>query len=224
MAVATAAVLVVLSVHLIDSASGGVTERCDRFTRAAAARVASDAGPADGRRVTVIGDSYSVGLGLDHPEESWPARLVGPLDARVHVDGFSGSGFSARASRCGSVSFAVRAGSAARGAELVVVEGGLNDVDRPDAEIRAGFERMMTALTGRDADVVVVGPAAAPSRARGVPRVDALLAGLAERHGATYVSMSGLDLPYLADRLHLTAAGHRAFGDAVAAALAPAGL
>lgn len=218
MAVATAAVLAVLSVHLIDSASGGVAERCHRFERAAAARLASDAGAVDARRVTVIGDSYSVGLGLDQPEESWPSRLVGPLGARVHVDGFSGSGFSARASRCGAVSYAVRAGAAARGADLVVVEGGLNDVDRPEAEIRAGFEQMMAALAGHD--VVVVGPASAPSRVRGVPRVDALLAGLAERHGATYVSMSGLDLTYLGDRLHLTAAGHRAFGDAVAERIA----
>ena len=70
---------------------------------------------------------------------------------------------------------------------------------------------------------MVVGPPSAPARAWGVPRVDALLAGLAERHGAAYVSMRDLDLPYLPDRLHLTAAGHRAFGDAVAAALADLG-
>ena len=56
-----------------------------------------------------------------------------------------------------------------------------------------------------------------------MPRVDALLAGLAEQHGAAYVAMGDLDLSYLPDRLHLTAAGHRAFGDAVAAALADLG-
>ena len=219
MVIATAAVLVVLSVRLVDSANGGVAERCDRFERTAAARIATDSGAPDGRRVTVIGDSYSVGLGLDRALDSWPARLAGPLDARVHVDGFSGSGFSARASACGPVSYATRATRAARGADLVVVEGGLNDIDRTSAEIRIGFERLMAALAGHD--VVVVGPVTAPARAAGVPRVDALLAGLAERHGATYVEMSGLDLTYLGDRLHLTPAGHRAFGDAVAAALAP---
>ncbi len=69
------------------------------------------------------------------------------------------------------------------------------------------------------ASCVVVGPPSAPARAWGVPRVDSLLAGLAERHGATYVPMRDLDLPYLPDRLHLTPAGHRTFGDAVAAAL-----
>ena len=64
--------------------------------------------------------------------------------------------------------------------------------------------------------VVVVGPASAPSRAARVPHVDALLAGLAREYDADYVSTADLDLPYLEDRLHLTTAGHREFGDAVA--------
>jgi acyl-CoA thioesterase-1 len=67
--------------------------------------------------------------------------------------------------------------------------------------------------------VVVVGPALAPSRAGAVPRVDALLASLAERSGVAYVRTSDLALTYLDDDLHLTSSGHRTFGDAVAAAL-----
>jgi acyl-CoA thioesterase-1 len=65
--------------------------------------------------------------------------------------------------------------------------------------------------------VVVVGPASAPSRSREVPRIDALLARLSARHGVQYVRMSGETFPYLPDRLHLTPAGQRAFGDLVAA-------
>jgi acyl-CoA thioesterase-1 len=68
--------------------------------------------------------------------------------------------------------------------------------------------------------VVVVGPPAAPSRAGSVPRVDALLAALAARHGASYVSTVGWRLDYLDDGLHLTASGHREFGDLVADHLA----
>ena len=117
------------------------------------------------------------------------------------------------------VSYAERARKALRGgADLVVVEGGLNDVGQSSAEITAGFQRLMRQLDGQR--VVVVGPALAPSRAGGVPRVDELLAHLTARRGIPYIRTSGLALPYLGDDLHLTAAGHRAFGDTVARAIA----
>jgi len=192
---------------------------CARFAKAATERAAADVGA--GAPVVVIGDSYSVGLGLDRPAASWPSRLEG----RVHVAGFSGSGFSTGASGCGLVSFADRADEAvdavAGGAELVVVEGGLNDFDQPAAEITAGFQRLMRVLDGQR--VVVVGPVTAPSRARAVPRLDRLLARLAAASDAAYVRTSGLDLDFLDDRLHLTEAGHRAFGDHVARRIARLG-
>lgn len=205
-------VVAVLVLHVADRSSAGV-DRCDRFTADSATRAGEVTG--SGRRVVVIGDSWSAGLGLEESVGSWPSRLPGT----VRVAGFSGSGFSDHASSCRAVSFADRAPAAIRGgADLVVVEGGLNDYDQPDADIRAGFARLMKALGGTR--VVVVGPASAPSRAAAVPRVDALLSSLASRYGAAYVRTSGLDLPYLDDRLHLTAAGHEEFGDFVAGQIA----
>jgi acyl-CoA thioesterase-1 len=208
-------VLVVASllvVHAADRARAD-GDRCDRFAVDSRARAAAVTG--SGERVLVIGDSWSAGLGLDRPVGSWPSRLAGA----VHVAGFSGSGFSEHASECRGVAFADRAPAALRGgADLVVVEGGLNDVDQPDADIDAGFARLMGELRGER--VVVVGPASAPSRAAEVPRVDALLAHLAASYGVGYVRTSGLDLPYLADRLHLTAAGHQELGDFVAREIA----
>ena len=193
----------------LSSADGAGHDRCERFASTAVARAERDTGT--GRRVVVIGDSYSVGLGLDEPDASWPSRLPG----RVHVDGFSGSGFSQRASGCGQVSFADRATAAvAAGADLVIVEGGLNDADRTDTEIREGFRALVRAVG--DVPLLVVGPPPAPARAGEVPRVDALLAGLAASHDAAYLSMADADLPYLPDGLHLTEAGHVEFGDAVA--------
>ena len=187
--------------------------RCEQFAAASVKRGAMVTGA--GERVVVIGDSWSAGLGLDHPAQSWPSRLPG----RVHVAGFSGSGFSEKASPCGAVSFADRAPAALEnGADLVVVEGGLNDFDRTRAEIKAGFARVLAATAPYR--TVVVGPATAPSRAAAVPRVDRLLRHLSDRYGVAYVSTSDLDLPYLDDQLHLTAAGHQAFGDAVAARIA----
>ena len=188
-------------------------DRCDAFAAESRERAAEVTG--SGQRVVVIGDSWSAGLGLEQLVGSWPSRL----DGTVHVAGFSGSGFSAGASDCRRVAFADRAPAALRaGADLVVVEGGLNDYDQPEADIRAGFARLMQQLEGRR--VVVVGPATAPSRAGQVPRVDALLAELATQQGVPYVRTSGLELSYLDDRLHLTAEGHEAFGDFVSEAIA----
>jgi acyl-CoA thioesterase-1 len=211
-----ALVAAVLAVYVAARARGTEASRCERFAAASVQRAQAVTG--SGQDVLVVGDSYSVGLGLDDIASSWPSRLEG----RIHVAGFSGSGFSRGASSCLGVAFATRARQALRpDTSLVVVEGGLNDVDQSSSEIRAGFRRLMQVLAGRR--VVVVGPPSAPSRASAVPRVDALLTSLSETYGATYVRTSGWDLPYLDDRLHLTPAGHRQFGDAVAAEIAAGG-
>ncbi|MEZ0578122.1 SGNH/GDSL hydrolase family protein [Nocardioides sp. MH1] len=194
--------------------AGADTDRCTGFRQAAAARSALVTGT--GRDVLVIGDSYSVGLGTS-AADSWPTRLPG----RVHVAGFSGSGFGAHSSECGAVSYADRAPRAlARDPGLVVVEGGLNDFDQSRAAIRAGFADLLADLGHRR--VLVVGPPPAPQRAGAVPAVDAELARLSRRYGVGYLSMQHADLSYLDDGLHLTAEGHRQFGDLVAAALSTA--
>lgn len=189
-------------------ANASSAAQCHRFSADHAAELQRVTG--SGRRTVVIGDSWSVGYKLTHPDRGWPSRLPG----RVRVDGFSGSGFSAHASECGAVSYAARARTA-RSAELVVVEGGLNDYDQPYAAVRAGFRLLMARLKGRD--VVVFGPAPAPRRSAGARRVDRWLAGLSAAAGVDYVSSIHLTgLPYLSDRLHLTPAGHREYGDWVA--------
>lgn len=202
-------VAVVSAGLLVMTRAGADTDRCAGFR--AAARERAELVTGSGPDVLVIGDSYSVGLG-SHGWLSWPTRL----DGRVHVEGFSGSGFSAGASPCGAVSYADRA-PRARDYDFVVVEGGLNDVDQPRSAVRRGFERLLERL---DHDqVLVVGPATAPARAGGAVAVDALLARLSARYGVGYLSMLDADLPYLDDDLHLTPEGHRLFGDRVADAL-----
>lgn len=187
---------------------------CERISEAASKRAGIVTGA--GRTVLVVGDSWSAGWRLSDPAGAWATRLPG----RVFVDGFPGSGYSADASPCGAVSYADRVeGAVQRSApDLVVVQGGLNDVDRSDAEIVEGFDRVMAALASYD--VVVVGPARAPSRARAVPRVHRLLERLCAERGVSYVGSTDLELPYLDDRLHLTAEGHRLFGEAVSERIA----
>jgi acyl-CoA thioesterase I len=207
------ALLATLTVLLSGGATGADAELCARLAVQSQVRERLVSG--HGQRVVVIGDSYSVGLGLRDPERSWPSRLPG----RVHVFGFSGSGFSPGASECPDVAYDVRGPHAlSAGADLVVVEGGLNDTDQPESEVRAGFRALMGELHGRH--VVIVGPPAAPARAAGARWVDAVLRSESARAGVQYVSMIDRLFPYLDDRLHLTPAGHRAFGSIVAEALA----
>ena len=214
--VGASAVVLLLAAFMafyVAERAGADATRCQQHRIDARERTALVTG--EGARTLVIGDSWSVGLGQDDLGVSWARQL----DGEVHVSGFSGSGFSARASGCGRVSFHHRAPTAlAVRPHLVVVQGGLNDYDQPAAAIEQGFRDLMAALAGQR--VVVVGPADAPARTRAVPRVEALLAALSTEYGVPYLVTSDLDLAYLPDRLHLTDAGHRAFGEAVAERIA----
>jgi acyl-CoA thioesterase-1 len=206
------ALLGTFTVLMSAGATGGDAEHCVRLALQSQVRERMVTG--HGERIVVIGDSYSVGLGLRDPDRSWPSRLPG----RVHVFGFSGSGFSQDASGCPGASYADRAPHAmAHGASLVVVEGGLNDYDQPTADLREGFRRLVGELGSHP--VLGVGPPAAPARAAAALRVDEVLREESVRAGVQYLSMGDRYLPYLDDRLHLTPAGHRAFGSIVAAAI-----
>jgi acyl-CoA thioesterase-1 len=198
--------------NVADTADAGAT-RCQQHRLEARERAGIVTG--EGQPVLVIGDSWSVGLGQDDLGRSWASELPG----EIHVRGFSGSGFSAGASGCGRVSFHDRAPDALGVRPgLVVVEGGLNDHDQPDAALDRGFRRLMADLAAQR--VVVVGPADAPARSGAMPRVEARLEALSGLYGVPYVRTSDLDLDYLEDRLHLTEDGHREFGEAVAARIA----
>ncbi|WP_156388797.1 SGNH/GDSL hydrolase family protein [Nocardioides sp. Root151] len=201
-----------LSYALVERATGEDVPKCERFAAESLNRQQIVTGR--GQRVVVIGDSYSVGLGLEDAARAWPRELPG----EVHVHGFSGSGFSAHASPCGRVSYADRAARAVRGgADLVILEGGLNDVHSSETALRTGVRRVLGVLKG--VRVVIVGPVPAPDRMPGAAHVDSVLASEAARAHVPYVSMIDADLAYLDGGLHLTRDGHRAFGDLVVARL-----
>ena len=190
-------------------ATGSNAGHCARVVAQSQARERIVTG--HGRNVVVIGDSYSVGFGLRDQSASWPSQLPG----RVHVYGVSGSGFSAGASPCAGVSYDAREPYALRrGADLVVVEGGLNDFDQPVSTVRAGFRALARELRGHR--VLVVGPPPAPARLSGARRVDAVLSQESARAGVRYLSMIDEHFRYLPDRLHLTPSGHHDFGQVVA--------
>lgn len=159
-----------------------------------------------GERITVVGDSYAQGWGLDNPRTSW----VSQLDAQVNVEAASGAGFT-RGGLCDAPDIG---GLVADTDGPVVVQGGLNDVDRDHlpGEVSEVLD---------DPDVVaLVGPAPAPGLDRAaLQEVDGAMAQAAEEHGVLYVSaLDWDDLPF-SDGLHLTEQGHRVFGKRVALAL-----
>lgn len=213
--VLVALALVAATCTLVWARAGAGPDRCAVRAERAAQRAELVTG--SGPEVLVVGDSYSVGVGVG-PERSWPVRLPG----RVRVDGFSGSGFSVGASACGDVSYATRAPRSVRpSTDLVVVEGGLNDHDQPLADVEAGVRRLLGELERTRAaggpEVLIVGPPVVPDRSReAVERVDATLARVAAERQASYLSMLPADLSLLEDRLHPDEAGQRAFGDRVA--------
>jgi acyl-CoA thioesterase-1 len=199
-----------------DSAAAAL---CDRQRADSRERAAEDTG--QGEQVVVIGDSWTVGFGPETAEELWPSRLPG----RVHVAGWSGSGFSAGASACAEAQYAERApaavgGGPASGTALVVVQGGINDHDQPAAEIAAGTRRLLDRLAGHE--VLVVGPPRIPAMADQMPRVDAALERAVGAGDATYLSTLDWRLSYVADGVHLDPAGHRQFGDRVASVVGAA--
>jgi acyl-CoA thioesterase-1 len=232
-ALGVAVLLVVLLVVLLAStltlyaarARGADLPRCERFAADSVARAHAVSG--SGERVVVLGDSYSAGLGLFSPASSWPSRLRGT----VHVAGFSGSGFSPGASECAGVSFADRAPAALRGgADLVVVEGGLNDEPGDPSLFRGAVARTVKELrraTG-GAPIVLLGPATpggTPSAA--LTRIDKDEAAVAKQLRVPYVSpleerwINPTNVSTLVDPAtgHPSTEGHLYFGARLAQAL-----
>ena len=168
----------------------------------------------------MIGDSWSVGLGLARARSArGPRGCPGACTSRASP----GPASAPRPRRAAAVSFADRAPAAVRTAPTWSWSRAASTTGTArGAEVRTGFKRLIRALRADDVTrIVVVGPAAAPSRAAAVPRLDRLLCrvvGPARRQRTS--RRADLDLPYLADQLHLTLAGHVAFGDAVAGRIA----
>lgn len=193
----------------------GAAPKCAGFARRAEKRAATVTG--SGPRVVVIGDSWAVGRHV-RPERTWPVYL----DGEVHVDAFPGSALSARdVSRCGLVSYARRAPRAmVDGADLVVVQGSVNDAGRAPGQIRKGFGRLMETL--EPYPTVVLAPHPTPNR--DLAYLDSILGEAANKAGVPYVPTSDIEMTFLRDRIHPDLAGHRAYGQGVADKLRDRGL
>lgn len=205
--------LVVVPTTTADAAD--VPSYCSDYVQESRVREARVTGT--GERVTVLGDSYALGVGLADPTQDWTSLVPG----QIRVFAFGGSGYGADSSPCGvEYSFGRRALAAMRSKpDLVVLAGGLNDIDQTDDAIRAGFADVL-AVVG-DVPALVVGPAAPPSRAAKARRVDEVLHRAADEAGLLYVSMVDQKFAYVgARRIHLSLESQRDYAAVVAEAIA----
>jgi acyl-CoA thioesterase-1 len=180
------------------------------------------AGPTTGPVVSVIGDSYASGFGLDNPRQSWAFGLARSDGLNTTVDAFPGTGYDVGGA-CGDRSFSTRIESINPDAAVVIIEGGLNDAifDTSSDTLRHTGQQVLRAASQRatHARIVMVGPATPPAvPTSAVRRVDGILRSVASSQGAAYVDLTQLPF-HSPDGTHPDAAGHRDIARAVSAAI-----
>lgn len=167
--------------------------------------------------VVVLGDSYSVGAGLDDRAKAWPT-LAGKAEGwATHVAGVGGTGF-VNQGPCGGQSFGQRLSDVmALEPDTLIIAGGVNDSDSAPNDVRASATAVLR-LTASVPTVIVVGPADAPAKDN-LPAIDAALAEATEASGRKYVSALGWELEYQPDRLHPTEAGQAVYASHIETAI-----
>ncbi|WP_433039067.1 SGNH/GDSL hydrolase family protein [Actinomycetospora sp. CA-053990] len=166
------------------------------------------------RTVVALGDSYTA----VSRSAGWVPVLGMSRRWTAYAEGFGGSGF-VNPGPCRNMAFAQRIGSVLdHRPDVVIVQGGMNDVGVSEDELRAAADQVLAGLH-RVPVVVVVGPPAAPARATGTAGVDRVLAEVCATAGRTYISTQNWPLQFRADNIHLTTPGYVDFGRRVASSV-----
>ncbi|MFF4370710.1 SGNH/GDSL hydrolase family protein [Streptomyces sp. NPDC001594] len=180
-----------------------------------------------------VGDSFTEGMSDLLPDGSyrgWADLLAARLAARE--PGFRYANLAVRGKLIGQIAEDQAPAAAAMGADVVTLVGGLNDALRPKVDmgrVRGHLEAAVELLAPSCGRLVLMRSPGrhGPVMERFRPRMEELfeiLEELAARHGALLVDLYGAPVlgdPRLwdADRLHLTAEGHRRVAEAVWQAL-----
>lgn len=187
-------------------------QRCEAFDALAAEFDTGLLGSGP-HRVAILGDSYTEGMELDEPRQSWAATFADHAGAAVSANAASGTGFT-NPGPCERGDFVSRT---IPGPNPLIVQGGLNDVDASANDVHVAACEVIDRYGN---NVTIVGPPAAPARDRSaVERVDGALAAAADACGADYISTLDWDLDYTDGGLHMTPEGHATFGRMVAGQL-----
>lgn len=187
------------------------------------------------RSFVAIGDSFTEGLADDRGDgvyRGW-ADLVAQRLAR-HEPELRYANLAVRGKLIGQIRADQLGPAAAMRPDLVSLAGGLNDIMRPGCDLDAVCDhvtRCAETLAANCGRLVLFHPidvrTRMPSAARLWPKVSRLIAVMDElgaRHGAVVVDLAAERVfddarLWAADRIHLTAEGHRRVAEAVLEAL-----
>lgn len=170
--------------------------------------------------VAFYGDSYTQGMAIDDPLDAYPYATAELLDIAPVVDGVGGSGFVA-AGPCGDAPLGDRLQSVPSGAEVVVVQAGLNDLTFDGEREQKAAESALADAGSRGAVVVALGTFTPPGAdVEDAVRTSAAIEAAAEDAGAVFVDVADWDFETGTDDIHPTARGHRQIAEQLAPVLA----
>lgn len=177
------------------------------------------------RRIVLLGDSLTAGLGLP-ADESYPALLQARLDARKAGWHVVNAGVSGDTSAGGlrRLDWALDGGAA-----VVLVALGGNDALRglPVADLASNLDQIVTRARASGARVILAGMQAPPNTGpEYTAAFRAVYSTLAKKHGAALVpfllqGVGGIEALNQADGIHPNTAGARIVADNVWRALEP---
>lgn len=194
-------------------------------TTPAAAAAPSPAPISANRRIVLLGDSLTAGLGLA-ADQAYPAVLQGRLDARAAGWQIANAGVSGDTSAGGlrRLDWALDGGAA-----VVLVALGGNDALRglPVADLASNLDQIVTRAKAPGARVIVAGMEAPPNTGpEYTAAFRAVYPTLAKKHGAVFLpflleGVAGIEGLNQADRIHPNAKGARIVADTVWRVLEP---
>ncbi|MBM7805818.1 lysophospholipase L1-like esterase [Geodermatophilus bullaregiensis] len=211
-----------------DSAEGPTTPATPPTTTTAG--TTPPAAPAEEVRAVFLGDSYTVGVGSDGP--TYAAQVADRLGWTQVEAAQSGTGYVSDGGGGDNAPFGGRVDDVvAADPDVVVVQGSTNDVGVDPAAVGAAAAALYAELAAAvpDADVVVLGPLAAPVVPRAaVEAVRDALAAAAGQAGVRFVDPIAdgwLEPPdgLYADGLHPDEDGYARLADELAEDLRAAG-
>ncbi len=160
--------------------------------------------------VVVIGDSLSVGVGADRPDEGYVALLEKRLGVKIVNKGISGNTTGDGLARLEDDVLAQKPG-------LVIIELGGNDFLRKaePAEVFANLEKMIDRIQAQEVPVLLLGIQSSVLR----DQHEADFRALAERKGTAYVPNIVADVAgnqaLKADPIHPNSAGYVTVADRI---------
>jgi acyl-CoA thioesterase-1 len=178
--------------------------------------------------LAVVGASFSAGVGAGSPQDAWPQDLARILHWRVVVRADPGAGYvNPGAGHRGPFSrLASRLDLAGLDPQVIIIQGGRDDIGQPLPLIRDRVESIVAAIHGEapQARLAVLGVFARGDRpSRAALATDRTILAAAHHADPAILAFDPLaghwHFSRIGDHLHPTAGGHRWIAEQLAAGL-----